>query len=146
MLTKEQLALAERWPGATNVRPCTVKIGRTSYEGFAYNVPEGFGTTDGTPQPSWGDQRFYLLGDLPPSAGRAVYRIDGDDGDWYMGGYVTRETATSERYGKHHPLGAHFLLMRWPHEQFGDRVDQYEIGSHGRIHPRPRMNIEVTYA
>lgn len=146
MLTKEQLALAERWPGATNVRPCTVKIGRASYEGFAYDVPEGFGSTDGTRQPSWGETRFYLLGDVPPSAERAVYRIGGDEGDWFMGGNVTRETAASEQFGKYHPLGAHFLLMRWPHERFGDRIDDHDIGRHGRIHPRKRMDIEVSYA
>lgn len=147
MLTSEQLAIAAEWPGATEIRACEVRIGRTTYEGFRYTVPEGFGSTDGTPQPSWGEHRFYLLADrLPASSNRAVYRMAGDDADWYFGGYVTRETAESEEFGQYHPLGAHFLLMRWNHHRLGGRIDAYDIGHRGRIHPRPRMAIEVTYA
>lgn len=135
MLSRETVAVAEKWPGARDVRPCEVRIGRTVYEGFRYTVP-----------PEWegsrvGEHRFYLLSDaIPASHGRAVYRIEGDNADWYFGGYVTPESARDERYASFHPLGAHFLLMRWDHEHLGERVDRF------REVPYRRMRIDVTYA
>jgi hypothetical protein len=143
VFTAEQLAVAESWPGAENVRACTVKIGRSTYEGFSYGVPKEWGKN---PHRAANERRFYLLADEPPPSTKrnAVYRIDGDwtEGDWYFGGHVTPEAAADPRLRAFHPLGAHFLLMRWPHEQFGERIDHYDE----RPLLRKRMRIQVVYA
>lgn len=136
MLTDEQLQAARSFPGTANVARATVTIGRTTYHGFRYEAPPGWG---GEP----GEQRFYLLSNTPPpSSKRCVYRIEGDEGDWFLGGWATPETTNNPRFREFHPFGPYFLLMRWPHERRGDRIDDHDYWGDRKV-TRKRMLITV---
>lgn len=89
--------------------------------------------------------RYYLVGKLPPSSRekirmydgiyehKNVYRIAGDEGDWYISGYA--EQPIKPDVARFHPFGPNFQLGRWPHEDFGQRIDHYD--------PKPGQRVRL---
>lgn len=116
------------------LREVRVTIGRSTFEGVFYRqmMPGGWVNMRGDVVEPYEVEAFMLLGELPASYTRrkkTVYRLPGDERDWYVAGWVTTEVATDPRYADMHYDGrASFQLRPWAPKdgEAIDRHDRYE--------------------
>ncbi len=86
------------------------------------------------------ETRLELLGERLPlmkqkdrfHESKVCYRLPHDDGDWYISCWHEKDDVS-----EYHPWGKQFQLGRWPHEQFGERIDHYSK------QPRVRCLVDV---
>lgn len=93
---------------------------------------------------------FYLVGERPKKLKEQKRVLGGlyeskykmtlpdDDGDWHVACYIDEEQIEPQ-FEPYHPFGANFILCRWPHEKFGQRIDHYDTEK------RERLPVEVQW-
>ena len=120
-----------------DVREVTVRIGRTTYQGAFYKqdrkVSPGCRAYD-EGQRDYTIEGLEVIGELPASwvrSSRTVYRMAGDDRDWYVAGYYNRDEPN-----EWHPFGKMFALQPWS-VPGGTRIDLWSPA------PYRRMKMEV---
>jgi hypothetical protein len=65
------------------------------------------------------EPKYYFRGVRPKCTARGdrhVFVFPGDDGDWYVSGYYDGGPTDFQS-------GPNFMLGRWPHEEFKERID-----------------------
>lgn len=78
------------------------------------------------------DERIYLVGEVPKFAkettrvfgeyeSKHVFRLPGDDADWYLACYAERFEPWQAQY---HPFGLSWMLGRW-NVPGGDPIDEF---------------------
>jgi hypothetical protein len=127
--------------GITHAESVRVTIGRTTYDGVLYKqtmeTPRNtHAYVDG--EREYQREAIYLLGDLPAAYRRrksTCFTITGDEREWYIGSWNTREVANDPEYAKFHYEGnAGFQLMPWTADS--------KIDDHART-PYQRVAITV---
>lgn len=84
---------------------------------------------------------YYLVGERPEQLKnqkrgldgcKYVYRVPGDDADWYVAGWFEGKTT-----GEHHPFGPFFTVRRWDHDlPWMGRIDKGD--------EKPCVRVEMT--
>lgn len=105
-----------------DLQEARIVIGRTSYEAVFYKQePEV--------------EAVMLLGALPASyrrSRRTAYRFPGDERDWYVVSWTSREVATNPEFARYHYEGRESFQMRpWKVGEDGVQIDEYE--SYSRV-------------
>lgn len=148
----------KRTPNTTDVRGCQLTVCGQTFEAARYTqtfhyepgmsaVSLGKKTVDET----YSQTLFYVVGERPKKLKENRKTLDGmlgskydlrfpdDDGDWYTACYINGD-ALEPQFAQYHPFGANFILSRWPHEEFQQRIDHHEKKKY------PRLPVEVQWA
>lgn len=126
--------------GVSDVREVTVQVGKSTFDGCRYTMTRDGRTSD----------RITLLGKRSYHFHKNwVYRVPGDDHDWYICTYwdglkdgqhvEDLPEDQQEMIAKYHPFGPTFTLTPWDSENFvhgkGLLIDHYE--------PRYRKRVSL---
>lgn len=130
-------------PHISDVRGCRLTICGRVFDAARYSQ------TFEHPSGEYND-RFYVVGERPKKLkenklvpdemyeSKYNLKFPNDDGDWYTACHMDNYNIKPE-FAEFHPFGANFLLGRWPHEQFNQRIDHFDAKK------RERLPVEVQW-